>query len=220
MVPAYPAENQSAFVHGKWKDGLFNCCAYGAFHPHLWLAWCCKPLALAQVMVRMRLNWCGSPDGVAAVASTFKRVAVIYLLYLLIRYSIGLAMQAVLPAATVDDQGYIVYPTSAPVAAIVLDIVSRICGVLFFIYLAIATTRTRRSVREKYSIPEESCSGCEDPLCVFSAHAVPSCKWLVTPPTTRNIPDNAAPRLAFPRMLMPWPRQQKPSLVLYVKLSI
>ena len=44
---------------GYWKDGLFECCKFGFFHPSLWNATCCPQILLAQISTRLRLNWLG-----------------------------------------------------------------------------------------------------------------------------------------------------------------
>jgi hypothetical protein len=51
-------EDDSAPV-GYWKDGLFECCRFGFFHPSLWNATCCPQILLAQISTRLRLNWLG-----------------------------------------------------------------------------------------------------------------------------------------------------------------
>ena len=38
---------------GKWRDGLCDCFATGICHPMLWLACCCRPLAIGQVVTRI-----------------------------------------------------------------------------------------------------------------------------------------------------------------------
>jgi hypothetical protein len=44
---------------GYWKDGLFECCRFGFFHPSFWNATCCQQILLAQISTRQRLNWLG-----------------------------------------------------------------------------------------------------------------------------------------------------------------
>merc|ERR1719264_1860751 len=50
-------EHKMNIPHGQWKDGLFDCCRYGIFHPHFWSSYCCFGVVLAQVMVRMKLDY-------------------------------------------------------------------------------------------------------------------------------------------------------------------
>jgi Cys-rich protein (TIGR01571 family) len=47
---------------GHWRNGLCDCCILGLFHPLCWLTCCFPPVALGQVMTRMKLTPCGDPD--------------------------------------------------------------------------------------------------------------------------------------------------------------
>ena len=135
-VPWYPpsALSKSGPV-GAWKDDICSCFAYGIFHPHLCLAWWFSPLALAHVMVRMRLDWCGSQDTLASSASTFTRVLILSLGYMIFMY--------VLPSFGII-KGF---------------------QLAFWFYMIIAIIRTRQAIRSKYAIPEQSFPGCEDAVC-------------------------------------------------------
>ena len=52
-------DDDSSVPVGDWKDGLFECCRLGFFHPSLWNATCCPQILLAQISTRLRLNWLG-----------------------------------------------------------------------------------------------------------------------------------------------------------------
>jgi Cys-rich protein (TIGR01571 family) len=173
---------------GAWKDGLCDCFKYGICHPHLWLACCFRSIALAQVMVRMRLNWCGEAASVSAAAKTFKTVFVITVIYYALDYSLSIAsntiyakynQDAILSAYVQDYTGYEDYfeqdestntdgTTAAvlPVGFYVVYYIRQILGYAFWFYFVIAAVRTRRAIREKHAIPEQTCVGCEDVVCV------------------------------------------------------
>lgn len=100
------------------------------------------PVALGQVMHRMRLSWYGGETGAISAASTCQMVT-----YLVVACIIT---DLILDAIGADD----------------LRVVFRVA---FFIYTVIAITKTRRYIRQKYSIPEKCCqgSGIEDCCCAY-----------------------------------------------------
>ena len=88
VVPAVPSPTKQSqpktddFGRTEtWSHGLCDCCST-FFQPLFWMGCCCSPLVFAQLMTRMRLNWCGEPDRVHAGAKTFETVVIIFILYL------------------------------------------------------------------------------------------------------------------------------------------
>jgi Cys-rich protein (TIGR01571 family) len=171
MIPVAPTAKRmiDGAPVGAWKDGLCGCFRCGLFHPHLWLAYCCQPIALAQVMTRERLNWLGSPGSVAEVAATFKRVVLIFVACVILKVFlsalyVGLIFQyahQVTPDYTMNDNVQI------PASAAVVNAINQALSYAYLIYLLVATLRTRASIRDKYAIPEQSCKGCEDCCCSY-----------------------------------------------------
>ena len=150
---------------GAWKDDLCSCCVYGICHPHLCLAWCCTPLALAQVMVRMRLNWCGGHDTLASSASTFKRVLILSIGYVIFMHVLPYFVLSLIPPDPQDATGFTPPPSLGPFY-ILLGIMKGF-QLAFVFYIMTAIIRTRQAVRSKYAIPEQCCPGCEDAVCAF-----------------------------------------------------
>eukprot|EP00339_Tiarina_fusa_P019449 CAMPEP_0117038926 /NCGR_PEP_ID=MMETSP0472-20121206/27353_1 /TAXON_ID=693140 ORGANISM="Tiarina fusus, Strain LIS" /NCGR_SAMPLE_ID=MMETSP0472 /ASSEMBLY_ACC=CAM_ASM_000603 /LENGTH=181 /DNA_ID=CAMNT_0004749277 /DNA_START=53 /DNA_END=595 /DNA_ORIENTATION=- len=66
---------------GAWKDGLFDCFNYGVCHPHIWCAFFCSKLAMAQIMTRMQLTWLGEPGPFVATKNTFRVIVILLLSY-------------------------------------------------------------------------------------------------------------------------------------------
>ena len=162
---------------GAWKDGLCDCFKYGICHAHLWLACCCRSIALAQVMVRMRLNWCGEAASVSAAAKTFKTVCFITFTYLALDYALSLASNMLygkyindltLSGYAQDHEGIEDYfeqdentnTADAPVGFYIMTYLRQIMGYAFMFYFWIAAIRIRRAIREKHAIPEQNCVGC------------------------------------------------------------
>jgi Cys-rich protein (TIGR01571 family) len=136
---------------GRWKDGLCDCFKLGLLHPHVWCAFFCSKIAMAQVMTRMQLTWLGEPGPFVATRSTFK--VVLILLFSYIVYSTSLEL------ASLDYSS-----GNLPVFIIVAKTIG---SVLFSVWSIFSLCRTRQSVRERYSIAEERCAGCEDCCCAF-----------------------------------------------------
>jgi len=128
---------------GFWKDGLFSCLNFGVFHPHLCCAMLCTPIGMAQIMQRLRLTWLGLPGPRTSTQYTFNIVLVMVCSYLVYSQSLYLY----------GETGGSVY-------------FFRIFGSIMFTFWSIyALYKTRRTVRQKYSIPEERCEGFEDLYC-------------------------------------------------------
>ena len=136
---------------GKWKDGLFGCFNEGFFHPSLWCAWCCRSIAMGQIMSRMQLSWLGEPGPVSRTRQAFSVVLVLTACYFI--YSLALEL-ASLPYEVGTEPTLFFY--------------LRIGGnVLFTVWSLYALCRIRQTVRTRYQIPEQYCQGCEDFCCSF-----------------------------------------------------
>ena len=124
---------------GRWKDGICDCFSYGVLHPHIWCAFCCSKIAMAQIMTRMHLTWLGEPGAIVATRSTFKVVIILLLSY-------------VVYSSTLEFASLDYWPDRPPTYIVAMKLI----GSLLW---------TRQSVREQYSIPEQHCVGCEDICC-------------------------------------------------------
>lgn len=120
--------------------------------------------ALGQVMTRMRLNWLASPGSVSEVARTFRTTFIVTVIFLAADFVLESLFASMVPAGAIEDP-YNNADVSAE--AMMLYHARRALELAFWLYVLIATCRTRQKVREHYQIPEENCSGCEDLCCAF-----------------------------------------------------
>ena len=128
---------------------MCDCCTYGVFHPHLWCACLFSKISMAQIMTRMQLTWLGEPGARVATQNTFKVVMILWISYVI--YSTSLQV------ASLDY--------TADTMPTVITNLKFIGGTLFGLWSVYSLCRTRQSVREQYSIPEQQCVGCEDCCC-------------------------------------------------------
>ena len=150
-LPDYVKSPRINAPTGGWKDGLFGCCNAGICHPSLWCAFFCSKISMAQIMTRMQLTWLGQPGDRVATKNTFKVVLILLMAYSM--YSTSLS---------IGTWNY--DPGTAPLFFV---IAKSIGASLFIIWSVYSLMRTRQSVREQYSIPEQHCAGCEDCCCAF-----------------------------------------------------
>jgi Cys-rich protein (TIGR01571 family) len=129
---------------GAWKDDLCACDRYGICSPSFINAACCPLILVGQVMTRLKLDWFANPAPLGEWSKSFMIMA-----YL----TIGYAIFSVLFSPTSPDEE----------ASPFYSLISFSYGVLGLILI----TKVRKAVREKYSIPEENCIGCEDFCCAF-----------------------------------------------------
>lgn len=177
MVPAsaVAATPKSQVPVGAWRDGLCNCCVYGCCHAQLCLTCWCAPCALGQVMQRMHLSWYGQETNPASASVTCRTVAYIFVAYLLSDYFLALAESLLLPAGnSTSTNGYDPYHTNTsnpqgdiPAAFYLFYGLRLALHLLFLIYMVVAVMNTRRYIRNKYGIREQSCQGAEDCCCAY-----------------------------------------------------
>lgn len=153
----YKTEELVNVPTGRWKDGLFDFCHYGCFHPHFWCALCCKELAMAQVMQRLRLSWLGEPLEGDRALSTFRTVVTIVICYVVFDFS----MDMLLGGSGQGGYYYSSYENMNPV----LPTLKNLVALLFSLWSTFALYKMRRNVRSEFSIPEQNCVGCEDCMC-------------------------------------------------------
>lgn len=148
-LPPLAGDERIRAPTGRWKDGLFDCCSAGACHPSLCCAVWCDKVSLAQIMTRMSLTWLGEPGPGVSTKNTFAVVVALFVAYTVFANALELASLEFTP-------------DTLPVAISVLKAVG---GFFFAVWSVYAVCKTRQSVRDQYSIPEERCGGCEDLCC-------------------------------------------------------
>lgn len=137
--------------HGGWKDGPFDFLSLGWLHSSFCCALCCTQIAMGQVMQRANLDWLGAPTTKEIAKNTFKIVLILSITALFFTFSMDQYENTYWASGMTSPSALVVFKT---------------CGeVLFILWSIYALYRTRQSIRERYSIPEERCVGCEDLCC-------------------------------------------------------
>jgi Cys-rich protein (TIGR01571 family) len=95
--------------------------------------------------------------------STFKTALFIWLLFLLVDHGLTVVYNAYLSPLRRRDGKDVVLP---PILYVIMT-VRATWHIVFAMYLIVATMKTREFIRNKYSIPEQNCAGCEDCCCSF-----------------------------------------------------
>lgn len=159
---------------GHWRNGLCGCCKFGPCHPIFLLACCIPQVLLAQVMTRMKLvrsiineeyddeyltmifkfqDYLAQPGGAMDEwKKTYKRIWIIIIVYYILQFIST-------PPTQFDESG-IPIP-----AGFKESLVSNLISLAFGLYSIFILAKTRAYVRERYSIPEQRCIGCEDIVC-------------------------------------------------------
>jgi Cys-rich protein (TIGR01571 family) len=162
---------------GQWRDGLCDCFKHGICHPVVWLACCCRPLALGQILNRMNLTATGGPipqdtiNGTprAARRSAFKTMAWILVVFLVIDYALVLSWFPYKDHmfATYDEYGNPIPPdyASVPTWAWVVRFLNHAVEFAFAVYMLVVLIRTRAHVRHRYGIREHYCTGGLEDCC-------------------------------------------------------
>lgn len=124
---------------GAWRTQLFSCfdsCSSGIF----WMTWCLQPIAIGQLLTRMKLNFCGSlPSG-----NEYKQSCIIWT-------TLGIAVWVI--------TWFVMVITQARYVILLVYGMS--------ILAVVALTQTRYYMRQKYTIPADCCadSGCLSDCC-------------------------------------------------------
>mmetsp|Transcript_36848 Transcript_36848/g.88879 ORF Transcript_36848/g.88879 Transcript_36848/m.88879 type:complete len:345 (+) Transcript_36848:195-1229(+) len=161
-----PQSGRSGIPTGIWRDGLCDCCRFGPCHPHFLCALWFQPLLLGQVLTRMKMTWLGQRAVATSATSqdgrwryTFRNIVLLIVLFYGIMPLITptpdleeFPVDSDSPAATYDDLS-----DTDKVKYNIQKMLSAVFGAYFF-YLMI---RLRATIRQAYSIPEESC------LCLY-----------------------------------------------------
>lgn len=173
---------------GHWKDGLCDCCQHGLIHPALWNACCCPMILVGQIMHRLKLTWLGSEGTTAQTVATFRILLCITILvyatdtvlpaslpqipdisglFFFLVLALTLCMNSVISCffrSTLISLAIVSQVLSLPAGGTMYAI-SRIADIVFCAFVIFLVAKTRKHIREKYSIPEKQCKGCEDYCC-------------------------------------------------------
>lgn len=146
--------------HGRWRDSVWNVCPNGMFHPMCCLAYFCTPVAIGQIMVRMKLDHLGRPLEKGQVSAAFKICFVLNVFIVVV----GLG-------TTTVDGLFFVWTIFATFTSPLWTNAVNACQYGFFLvlyfFLFLVLMRTRAYIRKRYAIPELICIGCEDCWCAF-----------------------------------------------------
>jgi Cys-rich protein (TIGR01571 family) len=136
---------------GRWKDGLCGCFQEGICHPSLCCPTFCPTIAMGQVMSRMQLTWLGAPGPLDRTRQTFTVIVLLFIASFIYSIALDIAAAQYTTATTPPVIWYL-----------------RLAGVLLITFWQVyALCKTRRTVRERYQIPEAHCVGCEDVCCAL-----------------------------------------------------
>lgn len=150
-LPSSVRDDRIQAPTGRWKDGLFDCFKAGICHPSWLCAFFCTEISMAQIMTRMSLTWLGEPGHKVSTKNTFRVVLLLFTSYVIYSTSLEIA-----------SMNY--EPSNIPTW---INVMKLIGSVLFGMWSLYSICRTRQSVRNQYSIPEQHCNGCEDLCCAF-----------------------------------------------------
>lgn len=116
---------------------------------------------MGQVLTRMRMNWLGSPAPEFDWQLTFRRIAIIVVVYYLLSMLLYPNQTEVI---TSEDGTATVIEYEGPLWKTILY---NILSTSFGLFTLIVMMRLRAAVRAKYEIPAKHCGGLEDCCCVF-----------------------------------------------------
>ena len=102
-------------------------------------------------MQRLNLTWLADAAPTTRAVSTFRTAFWITIVYIVVRIPLAYSK----PFITDDDTLHLI---------LVLD---QIIGLLWFVFVLVLITKTRKHIRDKYSINQKNCKGCEDCCCGF-----------------------------------------------------
>lgn len=104
---------------------------------------------MGQVMQRMRLSILGGLVDNSVAVNTFKIALVFLFCYTIFDYALYTYLY---PYDQIEEPEY----------AYIVGWVKYAGGLIYGLWFLLAKARSRRNIRETYSIPEEQCVGCED----------------------------------------------------------
>ena len=161
---------------GRWRDDLCDCCKVGCCHAQCWLTFFCSPVALGQIMSRMKLDWMASPlNGRSPTMSAFKVMLITFIVYQAVDTGLSYTVAPYSPMYDADTQTYVA-PENVPDWVGPVDGIRQGLSLLYSFFVLVVLIRTRSHIRHKYQIPEHTCKGCEDCCCSFWCGACTVCQ--------------------------------------------
>ena len=134
--------------HGRWRDGIFDCCTLGCCNSQFCLTFWFPACALGQILTRMKLDACGRPlNGRELAWSAFKLFFFLTAVYMVMCW----VTEIIVDTYDVEE----------------VDTLFCILEMIGFLFVLIVTIRARAHIRGRYNIPEKRCVGCEDCCCAF-----------------------------------------------------
>jgi len=147
---------------GGWKDGLFNCCKYGCFHPSILCALCFPQLLLAQVLTRLKLSVFGDPAPEEVYKTTFLRMMLLCVFYAIVTSVLQVWETCDAIDTTIvsddntttiafdgDDDDFAIITTTTTWQSSAKNLLLS----LFALYTIVVMMKARKAIRERYSIP-------------------------------------------------------------------
>ena len=167
---------------GDWRDGIFDCCKFGIFHPLFCLGLWAPPLVIGQQMTRLDLNACAEdrlPEK-KPKCSAFRVIFILFALSMLTSIVVGeFVGENVVNEEEHEDIGTEQHgKVQGTDDDLVLALRLARVAVSFFFYVFVFTValRTRAHVRKKYKIPTRHCGQCEDLCCTIFCYHCMACQ--------------------------------------------
>ena len=161
---------------GNWRDGIFDCCKLGLFHPVVCLGYWTAPVALGQVMTRLHLNACAEyqRERSTSCCSAFRTMLALYIVTSLTTGFIGQILESFLIEDDDDDEQE---PGDEPGWFVAISFTRVGWAFFYYVFVVIVAIRTRAYVRKRYKIkPQYGCGECEDVCCVFVCYPCVVCQ--------------------------------------------
>lgn len=160
---------------GSWRDGIWDCFRVGLCHVQCCLAFWCAPIALGQVLTRLKLNVIASPQQQQSntVVNAFVLMIILVVVYAVVDWMLVLVMVPYLSEIEEGEETGQIYTANEPYLppwVLTLSSVRRIWEFLYSVFILVVLCRTRQHVRQRYSIPTTTCgssSVLEDCCCSF-----------------------------------------------------
>ena len=176
-VPVGNRSNRGEIPIGVWRDSLWNCCGYGPFHPHFLLSWFCRSILVGQLLTRMKMTWLGQRESGSernmndsraqiqeAWRNTFRNLVVLTVVFFVLM-GVTSTPQTLDPTMSAFDESksnepqFITYEQLSDIDKVKYTRNGWISA-FFSVYVIYIIAKLRATMRQTYSIPEESCLCC------------------------------------------------------------
>jgi Cys-rich protein (TIGR01571 family) len=78
-----PETDELGAPYGHWRYSLCACCDV-VTQATFWMAFCCTPIAIAQLLTRMQLNWRGFVDSESELSLSFNKIIITFIAVLVV----------------------------------------------------------------------------------------------------------------------------------------